>query len=122
MAEETAATAVTKLRIDLPDVTSRDLGAAQGAMGIRARGLVIDKNEAEHVGPPPGTGFLVKTQRDFHRRLLLMETRLDRQLFPDRHLVIGCVRPSAGKAALGRCDVAAPQRQRTAGAHRRLAT
>ena len=54
MIGETAAAAVKKLRADLPDVTSSDLGAAQGAMGVRARGAVIDKNEAEHVGPPPG--------------------------------------------------------------------
>jgi hypothetical protein len=60
MAEETATAAVAKLRTDLPDVTSRDLGAAQGAMGVRARGAVIDKNEAEHVEPPPGIGFFVK--------------------------------------------------------------
>ena len=53
MIGETAAAAVAKLRADLPDVTSGDLGAAQGAMGVRARGAVIDKNEAEHVGPPP---------------------------------------------------------------------
>ena len=58
MAEETAAAAVAKLGTDFPDVTSRDLGAAQGAMGVRARAAVIDKNEAEHVGPPPATGFL----------------------------------------------------------------
>ena len=58
MAEQTVAAAVAKLRIDLPDVTSRDLGAAQGAIGIRARGAVIDENKAEHVGPPPATGFL----------------------------------------------------------------
>jgi phosphoribosylaminoimidazole (AIR) synthetase len=48
MIGETAAAAVAKLRADLPDVTSGDLGAAQGAMGVRARGAVIDKNEAEH--------------------------------------------------------------------------
>jgi hypothetical protein len=60
MLKETAAAAVAKLRTDLPDVTSRDLGAAQSAMGVRARGAVIDKNEAQHIGPPPGTGFLVK--------------------------------------------------------------
>jgi hypothetical protein len=49
MIGETAAAAVAKLRADLPDVTSGDLGAAQGAMGVRARGAVIDKNEAKHV-------------------------------------------------------------------------
>jgi hypothetical protein len=58
MLKETAAAAVAKLGADFPDVTSRDLGAAQGAMGIRAWGAVIDKNEAQHIGPPPGTGFL----------------------------------------------------------------
>ena len=48
MLKETAAAAVAKLRTDLPDVTLRDLGTTQGAMGVRARGAVIDKNEAEH--------------------------------------------------------------------------
>jgi len=64
MIGETAAAAVAKLRADLPDVTSGDLGAAQGAMGVRARGAVIDKNEAKHVGPPPGL-FPLKARRDF---------------------------------------------------------
>jgi hypothetical protein len=57
MAEETAAAAIAKSRTDLADVTCRDLGAAQGAMGVRARGAVTDKNVAEHDGPPTGIGF-----------------------------------------------------------------
>jgi hypothetical protein len=65
MTGETVAAAVAKVRADLPDVTCRDLGAAQGAMSICARGAVIDQNEAEHIGPPPGIGFLVKTRRNF---------------------------------------------------------
>jgi len=65
MAEETVAAAVAKLRTDLADVTSRDLGAAQGAMGVQARGAVIDNNEAEHVRPPPGIGFLAKSGETF---------------------------------------------------------
>ena len=72
MTEETAAAAITKSRTDLPNVTSRNLGAAQGAMGVRARGAVIDKNEAEHVGPPPGIGFPRKNVARFRRQLLLM--------------------------------------------------
>jgi hypothetical protein len=52
MTGETAAAAVTELRADLPNVTSRDLCAARGAIGIRARGAIVDENEAEHVGPP----------------------------------------------------------------------
>jgi hypothetical protein len=88
MTGEAAATAVAKFRTDLPDVTPRDVGAAQGAMGVRAQRAVIDKNEAEHDGPPPGIGFLVKTRLDLITALLLIEIRLDDQLFPDRHLVI----------------------------------
>jgi hypothetical protein len=83
MAEETAAAAVAKLRTDLPDVTSRDLGAAQGAMSVRARGAVIDKNEAEHVVPPP------KARRDFHRHLLLGRFTSQNGYSLNRHLVIG---------------------------------
>jgi hypothetical protein len=60
MTEETATAAIAKSRTDLPEVTSRELGAAQGAMGVRARGAVIDKNEAEHVGPPTRNRFPVK--------------------------------------------------------------
>jgi hypothetical protein len=52
MIGKTAAAAVAKLRADLPHVIPGDLGAAQGAMGVRAQGAVIDNNEAEHVGPP----------------------------------------------------------------------
>jgi hypothetical protein len=89
MAEETAAAAVAKLRTDLPDVTSRDLVAAQGAMSVRARGAVIDKNEAEHVGPPPGIRFLVKARRDFHRHLLLERFTSQSGYSLNRHLVIG---------------------------------
>ena len=74
MLKETTAAAVAKLSADFPDVTSLDLGAAQGAMGVRAQGAVIDKNEAEHVGPPPGTGSLVETQRDFHRHFCLEDS------------------------------------------------
>ena len=48
MLKETAAAAVAKLRTNLSDVTLRDLGAAQGAMGVRPRGAAIDENEAEH--------------------------------------------------------------------------
>jgi hypothetical protein len=54
MAGETAAAAVTELRADLPNVTSRDLCAARGAIGVRAWGAIVDENEAEHVGPPLG--------------------------------------------------------------------
>ena len=64
MLKETAAAAVAKLGTDFPDVTSRDLGAAQGAMGVRARAAVIDKNEAEHVGPPPGDTFTLRATYD----------------------------------------------------------
>jgi len=52
---ETAAAAVAKFRADLADVISRDLDAAQSAMGLYARSAVIDQNEAEHIAPPPGT-------------------------------------------------------------------
>ena len=88
MLKETAAAAVAKLGTDFPDVTSRDLGAAQGAMAVRARAAIIDKNEAEHVGPPPGTGFLVGTQRDFHRHLLLGRFTSQNGYSRSRHLVI----------------------------------
>ena len=54
MIGETAAAAVTEFRADLPNVTSADLAAAQGAMDVRPRGTVVDKNEAEHGGPPLG--------------------------------------------------------------------
>jgi hypothetical protein len=88
MTGEAAATAVAKFRTDLPDIAAGDRRAAQGAMGVRARGAVIDNNEAEHGGPPPRIGFLVKTRRDLITALLLIEIRLDDQVFPDRHLVI----------------------------------
>jgi hypothetical protein len=64
MIGETAAAAVAKLRADLPDVTSSDLGAAQGAMGVRARGAVIDKNERS-MSDLHRDSFLVKARRDF---------------------------------------------------------
>jgi hypothetical protein len=57
-------------------------------MGVRAQGAVIDKNEAEHVGPPPGTGSLVETQRDFHRHLLLGRFAPQNSYSRNRHLVI----------------------------------
>ena len=82
MLKETAAAAVAKLGTDFADVTSRDLGAAQGAMAVRARAAIIDKNEAEHVRPPPGTGFLVETQRDFHRHLVAWKIHFAERLFP----------------------------------------
>jgi hypothetical protein len=69
MTEETATAAIAKSRTDLPEVTSRELGAAQGAMGVRARGAVIDKNEAEHVGPPNRNRFPREKRRDLHRHL-----------------------------------------------------
>src|SRR5262249_45765068 len=49
-AEEAAAAAVAKLRADLPDVTCRDLRAAQRAIGLRARHAVVDENKAQHFG------------------------------------------------------------------------
>jgi hypothetical protein len=52
MPGETAAAAVTELRADLPNVTSGDFCAARRAIGVRARGAIVDENEAEHVGPP----------------------------------------------------------------------
>ena len=54
MIGETAAAAVTESRTDLPNVTSADFAAAQGALGVRPRGTVVDKNKAEHGGPPLG--------------------------------------------------------------------
>ena len=42
MTEETATAAIAKSRTDLPEVISLELGAAQGAMGVRARGAVIN--------------------------------------------------------------------------------
>jgi hypothetical protein len=57
-------------------------------MGVRTQGAVIDKNEAEHVGPPPGTGFLVVTQRDFHRHLLLKRFTSQNGYSRNRYLVI----------------------------------
>jgi hypothetical protein len=69
MTEETATAAIAKSRTDLPEVTSCDLGAAQGAMGVRARGAVIDKNEAEHVGPPTKNWFPREKRRDLHGHL-----------------------------------------------------
>jgi hypothetical protein len=69
MTEETATAAIAKSRTDLPEGTSRELGAAQGAMGVRARGAVIDKNEAEHVGPPTKNWFPREKRRDLHGHL-----------------------------------------------------
>jgi hypothetical protein len=69
MTEETATAAIAKSRTDLPEVTSRELGAAQGAMGVRARGAVIDKNEAEHVEPPTKNRFPREKRRDLHGHL-----------------------------------------------------
>jgi hypothetical protein len=57
MANETAAAAIAKFRADFAHVISRDLDAAQSAMGLCARGAVVDQNEAEHVAPPPGKRF-----------------------------------------------------------------
>jgi hypothetical protein len=71
MAGETAVAAVAKFRADLADVISRDLDAAQGAMGLCARGAVVDQNEAKHIAPPPGKRFLrhnaARCQRHFCR-------------------------------------------------------
>jgi hypothetical protein len=106
MTDETAAAAVAKFRADLPNVICRDLGAAQGAMHVYARDAVVDQNEAEHNGPPLEIRFLVKTGV-ISSRPLLIEICLDRRLFPDRKLVIGCVRrlpPEAG--ALGHREAA----------------
>jgi hypothetical protein len=50
MIGETTAAAVTKIGADFPDVTARDRCATQGTMGVRARGSVVDNDEAEHVG------------------------------------------------------------------------
>jgi hypothetical protein len=50
MIGETTATAVTKFGADFPEITARDRCAAQRAMGVRARGSVVDDNVAEHVG------------------------------------------------------------------------
>jgi hypothetical protein len=50
---------------------------------------VIDKNEAEHVGPPPGIGFLVKARREFHRHLVQERFTSQNRYSLNRHLVIG---------------------------------
>ena len=97
MLKETAVAAVAKLRTDLPDVTLRDLGAARGAMGVRARGAAIDENEAEHGDLHEEAAFAYK---DSARR----------RLFPDRYLVIGSIRPSSAMV-IRQCqqgDAAAP--------------
>ena len=93
MTEKAAATAVAKPRIDLSDIRPRDVGAAQGAMSVRAQGAVIDKNESEHGGPPPGIGFLIKTGVATIAAFSPIEIRLEDKLFPDRHLVIGYICP-----------------------------
>ena len=93
MLKETTAAAVAKLSADFPNVTSLDLGAAQGAMGVRAQGAVIDKNESEHGGPPPGIGFLIKTGVATIAAFSPIEIRLEDKLFPDRYLVIGYICP-----------------------------
>jgi hypothetical protein len=61
---ETVTAAVAKFRADLPHVAARDRRAAQGALRVRARGAVIDNNEAEHDGPP--LSFLPKSAAPFH--------------------------------------------------------
>jgi hypothetical protein len=66
---ETAAAAVAKFRADLADVISRDLDAAQSAMGLCARSAVVDQNEAEHIAPPPGKRFPRHNAARFQRRL-----------------------------------------------------
>jgi hypothetical protein len=63
MIGETAAAAVTKFRADLADVTSADLRATEGAMGVRARGSVVDDNEAEHVGTSTWTPLGLRLPR-----------------------------------------------------------
>jgi hypothetical protein len=111
MTGETAAAAIAKFRADLPDVTCRDFGAAQGAISVRARSTIIDKNEAEHIGPPPGIGFFLKTRRDFGR-LLPIEIRFDWPLFPQSPFSDRICRSISGEAgALGNRDAAAAQRQ-----------
>jgi hypothetical protein len=57
MTGETAAAAIVESGVDFPNVTCRDLGAAQGAMDVDAWHAVIDENKAEHIGPPLGIGF-----------------------------------------------------------------
>ena len=42
MTKETAAAAIAESRTNLPEVASLELAAAQGAMGVRARGAVIN--------------------------------------------------------------------------------
>ncbi len=57
-------------------------------MGVRARGAVIDDNEAQHDGPPPGNSFLIKSRHDFHRRLLLKRLPVQNGYSLNRYLVI----------------------------------
>jgi hypothetical protein len=71
MVRETAVAAVAKIRADLVDVTSGDFGAAQSAMSLHTRSAIIDQYEAEHIGPPPETRFLVM-RRNFIAAPLLM--------------------------------------------------
>jgi hypothetical protein len=81
MTEETATAAIAKSRTDLPEVISLELGAAQGAMGVRARGAVINQNEAEHVGPPTRNRFPREKRRNL---IAIFASKIDfaARLFP----------------------------------------
>jgi hypothetical protein len=101
MANETAAAAVAKFRADFAHVISRDLDAAQSAMGLCARGAVVDQNEAEHIAPPPGKRFSRhKTDGAVSARLCQWRFPLINGYSRDRHLVIGCMRRSAEEISL----------------------